>query len=208
MRLHALMLLTLALAACGSNDEEAGRSCTPSPLLDDDCGGTSLCVPDADDPAVGTCAQMRACDPDGSCPVGSEGAVCSEGIVEREEAICLRGLCSASSDCPSGFVYDSLSGVVGVCTESGEVDAPCESQADCGRGLECLQPYRGADFSVCGDPTPPADGSCLYDVHCGAGAFCEFETDACLNGSGMYCRADEDCMANELCSRNGSCYVP
>jgi hypothetical protein len=96
-----------------------------------------------------------------------------------------------------------------VCTAAGEVDAPCESDADCGDGLSCREPFGGADFTVCVDPAPPGDGSCDYDLHCGDGAFCDWESERCLAGSGVYCDDHDACFEGERChDTSGVCYVP
>lgn len=191
--------LALLLTGCGSDDTE--KSCTPGAFANDTCGGRSICMPDGDG-STGKCVEAEACSADEPCSIGTRGAVCSDGIVEREQAVCLVGMCRTAADCPSGMACGSGLLDVGLCKVPGAADAECEVVGDCTEGLTCQPPYRGAPNTVCLDPTPPDDGTCRYDVHCAADEFCAFEAGRCRQGTGDRCSSDDDCrLDSERCDR-------
>lgn len=199
MKRWLVVLLVLPLLGCGG-DEETAERCTPSPILEDECGDGSICVPDGADRTRGTCQELQECGPGGTCTVGTTGATCSEGVLDFRTPVCLPGLCKNEADCPTGLVCASLSGVVGVCEQKGAVGSMCETGADCDGSLVCEPPFRSANFKECFAAEPPGEGLCDADFHCGAGAFCAFDSGECRQGTGQFCRSDDDCaLDSERC---------
>ncbi|MDC0717009.1 hypothetical protein POL25_08905 [Nannocystis sp. bb15-2] len=114
--------------------------CTPSPV-DDGCESNAVCFQETEDKA--SCYTLPYCSQDGTCPTGTEGAVCNNGLLPDKDKICLIGVCTEASNCPTDWkcIKDQPNAVVGYCSDGGTF-APCNSNADC-LSNACDQPFPG-----------------------------------------------------------------
>lgn len=116
--------------------------CMQMPNGEDGCAKDSLCIAEPDDQESYKCYPFPACPEDGQCPIGTEGAVCNDGILPSKSRICLIGLCLAADDCPSEWKCVQFDGEpVGLCS-SGAFGYPCNGDADCLSG-SCNTPFPG-----------------------------------------------------------------
>ncbi len=111
----------------------------------DTCGFDRLCSSDSGGFA---CQSMPACSPDGSCPRGSRGAVCNEGLEPSKGRVCLIGTCSSGLDCVLGLTCARSGGAsLGFCT-TGEKGDVCFAGSDC-RSSSCQTIFPGTP-GMCG----------------------------------------------------------
>lgn len=121
-------------------------SCDPDNYLEDGCDSNAICLEDVD--GTSACYTMPACNADGSCPVGLEGAVCNDGYLSVKDRICLIGLCEDTANCPAdyGCVRLLANSPLGLCSNGG-IGAPCADAADCTSGM-CTT-FPGFDGGFC-----------------------------------------------------------
>jgi hypothetical protein len=130
---------------------DGGRqNCSNTPP-NDGCSPGALCF----QTAVGTftCEAMPACSQDGTCPPTGGGSTCNvraDGgrLLEGKQRICLLGLCSANSDCPSTRPHcvHGDGGIENTACFTGTLNSSCFTSADCNAPLKCT----GADAGVAG----------------------------------------------------------
>ncbi len=125
----------------------ASTSCTPRVDGNDGCDEYSLCI-EGESEGDTACYSFPACDAQGSCPVGTIGAVCNNDIVPNKARMCLSGLCQAPGHCPSSWsCVKQTTDVVGVCSD-GQFGSLCLGNQDCQAGLSCVQGLPGS-FGIC-----------------------------------------------------------
>ncbi|MCY0993757.1 hypothetical protein OV203_41855 [Nannocystis sp. ILAH1] len=114
--------------------------CTPSPV-DDGCESNAVCFQESEDKA--SCYTLPYCSQDDTCPTGTEGAVCNNGLLPDKDKICLIGLCTEVANCPADWkcVKDQPNAVVGYCSDGGTF-APCSTNEDCASNV-CDLPFPG-----------------------------------------------------------------
>ncbi len=118
-------------------------TCDPQGVLvgDDGCAEDALCVEDPEVEGKVGCYTFPPCGADGTCPVGTGGAVCNVDLVPGKGRICLVGMCTGVEHCPADWacaVPDNQ--VLGLCT-AGTPGWPCARNEDCDSGLcQILQP--------------------------------------------------------------------
>jgi hypothetical protein len=121
--------------------------CDPYDYLADGCASNAVCVEDLDTEGEGNCFAMPACGPDGTCPIGLDGAVCNVDFVPSKDPICLIGLCDTVEHCPnlwSCVRYDNA--VLGYCSDGGFA-SPCTIADHCLSGV-CV-PLPGLGGGIC-----------------------------------------------------------
>ena len=100
----------------------------------DGCNAYSICVQNTDSSGNTTtsCQSFPACARDGTCPQGTEGAVCNDGYVPGKDRVCLVGICADASNCPTNWkcIKDNSNDVLGQCSD-GSFGDPCDTNADC-----------------------------------------------------------------------------
>ncbi len=148
---HNKTVTTCPEVACAAGQEcvngfcSAGASdtqCMQMPNGEDGCAMDSLCIAEPDQQDSYKCYQFPACPEDGDCPVGSQGAVCNDGIIPSKSRICLIGECLAVQDCPSDWKCVTFQGeMVGLCS-SGAFGYPCNGDSDCASS-SCNTPFPG-----------------------------------------------------------------
>lgn len=107
----------------------------------DGCESDALCVElEEGDPE---CYTFPYCAEDGTCPIGTQGAVCNDDLVPGKDKICLIGLCTAAAHCPADWkcVKFEPGGVIGFCSNGGFGEL-CHSGDECASGT-CTQPVPG-----------------------------------------------------------------
>lgn len=120
--------------------------CNPDnvPSGNDGCDARSVCI-DSSDTAMEDpqCHTFPACAADKTCPTGTQGAVCNDGLIPNKDKICLIGLCRDVGNCPANWacVKGVSTDVLGFCSSRG-FGAPCSGAADCISG-NCSQPVPG-----------------------------------------------------------------
>lgn len=94
------------------------------------------------------CYGLPSCAPGATCPVGSMGARCSEGVIDGKDPMCLPSSCLSSSDCPGSFscVRRAMTDAFGRCSD-GAVGSLCATTADC-VGSSCVTVTAGL-LGVC-----------------------------------------------------------
>lgn len=107
----------------------------------DGCEANALCF-EADESGA-KCYTFPYCAQDGTCPVGTQGAVCNDGIIPEKDKICLVGLCTAAEHCPAEWfcVEFEANSVLGYCSNGG-VGSVCSSAAECLSG-NCQMAFPG-----------------------------------------------------------------
>ena len=100
----------------------------------DGCEENAICIGEED--GMGgqdnSCYTFPPCSQDGTCPVGTSGAVCNTDLIPNKGRICLTGLCKDASHCPSNWhcVRFNPNDPVGFCGNGGP-GAPCSEPAHC-----------------------------------------------------------------------------
>jgi len=109
-------------------------------MLPDGCESNALCV-EAEEGAP-KCYTFPYCSEDGTCPVGTQGAVCNNDLIDKDK-ICLIGLCTEVANCPADWscVKFETNGVIGFCSNGG-VGSPCTGNEECVSGT-CSLPFPG-----------------------------------------------------------------
>ncbi len=120
--------------------------CGTNPFGDDMCGASAVCmsdiIVDGTKQTNRKCYAFPACGTDGSCPIGSHGAVCNvvsdARIFPDKGPVCLATLCLSPANCPSGqrCVRGPVSSF-GRCTD-GSPDSYCTDPSHCMSGI-CRQ---------------------------------------------------------------------
>jgi hypothetical protein len=163
----------------------SSRPCDPKRVADgqDNCDKYAICL-DPNDENKPKCYSFPACPEVGSCPTGTEGAVCNDGIIPNKARMCLTGLCKSSLNCPSAWscVRFASNAVVGVCS-NGSNFTPCNSAVDCSSAANKCAKGSPSDYS----------GYCTDGKF---GSFCS-QGSECLNGN---------CSAFPNSGRLGSCF--
>lgn len=127
---------------------EVDQQCQQMPNGEDGCASDALCIEEPDQPEAYKCYTFPACAADDTCPVGTEGAVCNDGLLTNKDKICLIGMCTGVEHCPADWTCVKFQGeVIGLCS-SGALGYPCGGPADCDSG-NCVQPLPGVP-GVCG----------------------------------------------------------
>lgn len=120
--------------------------CDPDqvPSGNDGCDSRSVCFDEGSSsmPAP-KCHTFPACAADKTCPTGTSGAVCNDGLIPNKDKICLIGLCRVVDHCPADWacVRGVSTDVLGLCSPKTS-GSPCSSAADCLSG-SCYQPVPG-----------------------------------------------------------------
>jgi hypothetical protein len=99
----------------------------------DGCEANSVCLNDPnDDQAPPKCYSFPACAQDGTCPTGTEGALCNDGYMAGKAKICLPDLCKDVGNCPTNWacIKANANDVIGECS-NGAFGSPCASNTDC-----------------------------------------------------------------------------
>jgi hypothetical protein len=124
---------------CSGSSEEA--MCAQMPNGEDGCEKNALCIAESENSAK--CYTFPACAEDDTCPVGTHGAVCNTGIIPSKGRICLVGLCTEATHCPSGdkCVTFEESGEIGACS-AGAFGDLCHAAADC-KSNNCFIAFPG-----------------------------------------------------------------
>jgi len=125
---------------------QTGTACGPSAFNPgaDGCPEDELCMGQLEVNGVlvetKQCYTLPACGPDNSCPVGTDGAVCSFGLIGNKDTFCIPNTCVGAENCPSSMscVRLSTSDLVGRCSD-GLPGSLCSSGADCGSQSCVLQ---------------------------------------------------------------------
>jgi hypothetical protein len=112
--------------------------CMPA-LVDDGCESNAVCLLVSETKAE--CYTLPYCSEDGTCPTGTEGAVCNDGLLTDKEKICLIGFCTETSHCPANWkcFKPSPTDVVGECSSGAPLD-PCLTNEDC-QSNQCDFPF-------------------------------------------------------------------
>lgn len=109
----------------------ATESCMAMPNGEDGCAKNELCIAEPDNQESTKCYSFPACAADGTCPIGTTGAVCNNGLLPSKSQICLIGACQTAEHCPAGDKCILFSGQpVGACS-SGAFGDLCNAPADC-----------------------------------------------------------------------------
>ncbi len=192
-------MFTCPAVACEDNQEcvdgyciaqSIPTNCEPSFDGNDGCDEYSLCLDhaDADAPTEDyQCSTFPPCPEDGDCPVGLNGAVCSDDFITGNARICLTGLCVDGTDCPTDVTCLDLDGsALGICS-AGTFGSPCtEAQDICNEGLAC-------DVLI-----PGGLGSCLEESTAGG---CTDQGGQCVDG--LSCLGipifPSDCGLTDVC---------
>jgi hypothetical protein len=114
--------------------------CMPA-LVNDGCESNAVCLQVSEEKAE--CYTFPYCSQDGTCPTGTEGAVCNNDLLTDKDKICLIGLCTDASHCPAEWncIKFEPNGVVGACSSGGPFD-PCNANEDCASN-QCDFPFPG-----------------------------------------------------------------
>ncbi len=112
--------------------------CDPDQVVNgnDGCNAQSICIDDSSgQPPAPKCYTFPACSEDKSCPIGTQGAVCNDGLLPNKGLICLTGLCKTAANCPSNWACfkAAQNDVLGVCSNKA-YGSPCHVGADCASG--------------------------------------------------------------------------
>lgn len=121
-------------------------TCDPdkAPSGNDNCDSRSVCFDEGDHGnPMPRCHTFPACAADKTCPTGTSGAICNDGLIPNKEKICLIGMCDTVSHCPANWacVRGLQTDVLGFCSPK-TAGAPCASAADC-LSNNCYQPIAG-----------------------------------------------------------------
>lgn len=133
--------------ALGVIDAARGGPCNVDALYrgaEDGCEKTSLCQREIvlDDGGYcfgptcpGHCYEAVPCNPDGSCAVGANGALCNDGLFPQKARVCVPTFCRSVANCPSTFRCVGVGAVMaaGFCS-SGATGQPCTQPSECGSG--------------------------------------------------------------------------
>ena len=150
---HNRVVSTCPDTPCAQGQTCRQGLCTtpPQPMMcrpggiDDGCDRSSLCLEDeASDGSTSTaCYTFPACDAQGMCPVGLEGAICNRNLIPDKGRICLLGLCESTANCPSNWLcIRGANDPVGTCGDK-SLGAPCLAESDCNSDLICMLPFPG-----------------------------------------------------------------
>ncbi len=120
--------------------------CDPDQVAtgNDGCNAQSICLDTEDtsdkDPK---CHSFPPCAQDKTCPTGTQGAVCNDGLIPNKAYICLVGLCRDVANCPANWacVKPNPNNVLGWCSNKGP-GAPCTGPSECLSGI-CNMPFVG-----------------------------------------------------------------
>lgn len=120
--------------------------CDPDQVAsgNDGCDSKSVCLDSQDTSAQDPkCHSFPPCAQDKTCPTGTQGAVCNDGLLPNKALICLVGLCRTTSNCPANWACWKFTAtdVLGVCSNKG-LGAPCTTGADCLSG-NCTVAFPG-----------------------------------------------------------------
>ncbi len=125
---------------------EQHTSCNLDDFNNDGCPSNAVCVEDPDQEDVGNCYEMPACSADGTCPIGSAGAICNDNYIPSKDEICLLGLCDTAANCPTDWACVHFNNsVLGACS-NGALGSPCTTEADCQSGTCNTLPGVGVGF--------------------------------------------------------------
>lgn len=210
---YAVVLLTLAFAACprSNSGEDGGRE--PECQTREQCDAGMVCTADqycAQCSTSGQCSVKEVCDPDSRlCALRDGwGNQCASNDDCQLGYWCKQGLCLARADvslCPSGQNEDCPDGnrcnqTTLVCEEDlgCSTDFDCSANEACNVGSRACQPKCTVETqsAVC-----PASTRCVGElcVQCGENADC---------GPGLTCDAAGNCSAGTRCYTDRDCQVP
>ncbi len=114
------------LCSAGSTN----KACEQMPNGQDGCASNELCFDD-EEAGKAECYPFPACGEDGSCPTGTEGAVCNNDFIPSKDRICLIGLCETTDNCPAGQNCIKFQGFpVGECS-NGSFGESCTMDSHC-----------------------------------------------------------------------------
>ena len=190
MRLGWVVLVALALVACGDDDGE--------PMVDAGAdAGTDAGPPDSGPPPMSTL--FGPCVADSQCP--GEGAFCRTPDEGWPEGSCTLP-CVDRTPCDDGVVFN-------LCLEDPDDASRNICQQKCLNAQDC-----GRENYVCVGRTDTRDGICIGycsdDADCGEGAECNVWSAQCVAAgtaptagaeTGGACASDADCLS-------GTCLSP
>lgn len=112
--------------------------CDPSQVVNgnDNCDSKSICIDPANTQAQDPkCYTFPACAEDKTCPVGTYGALCNDGLIPNKGLICITGVCKENKHCPKNWncVRGNPNDVAGYCS-NGALGAPCSMPSHCTSG--------------------------------------------------------------------------
>lgn len=116
--------------------------CDPNQVLtgNDLCDKNSICFEpmQSGGSQMPKCQSFPACNADKSCPIGTIGAVCNDGLIPNKNFICLTGLCKSAANCPTDWICykPNANAVVGACSSKG-FGSPCNGPSDCNAPTSC-----------------------------------------------------------------------
>ena len=85
---------------------------------------------------VEACYTFPPCPPSYECPVGPYGSLCSFGVLEDKDPMCVPGMCLSEANCPEGWICVKGDDTAnhGYCTD-GRAGASCYAGPDCQSGV-------------------------------------------------------------------------
>lgn len=108
--------------------------CDPNQVSsgNDGCDTKSICFAPQEQGASPKCHTFPACAQDKTCPVGTSGAVCNDGLIPNKARICLVGVCKTVEHCPASWacVKFTATDVLGLCSNK-MTGAPCTKPSEC-----------------------------------------------------------------------------
>jgi hypothetical protein len=118
----------------------------------------------------------------------------------------MAGCCPRNDDrgCPAGMVCNMANRIesIGVCTDPGEVNDPCDEDADCAMGLECEWQSSWTCKVSLGGPCEENEDCCAY--------LPPLQQSTCVFGEcvqparfGDPCDDDDDCFGGLSCHPSG-----
>ncbi len=112
-------------------------ACTPPAGANDGCDAKSVCLAGRQGRA-NSCLTFPACGQDGSCPIGTTGAVCNDGYLQGKGRFCIPAMCKDAKNCPSASscVPVATGAPLGQCSTGGTGQA-CDAMHACLAGLTC-----------------------------------------------------------------------
>jgi hypothetical protein len=125
--------------------EPTGMPCGPNPFGGDGCQMNALCLGNVTVDGMmmsgSVCYVLPTCSATHPCTPGGEGAICSTGLVQGKNDMCIPNGCATDQNCPTGWKCIPPVGTAGYghCSD-GAAGHLCAKTADCQSGLTCYVP--------------------------------------------------------------------
>jgi Cys-rich repeat protein len=208
---HRFVLLTLVLAACGSNsgvptttgaggakDGAAGTLGGTAGSAGSSEGAAGTRTPDGGQNDAGRIpcgTTARGCNPAGGSPIcDSANNRCVECLSDTSCTDPMSAHCDVAGGSCEQCVTDMHCGAGEICQNNSCVPT-CATDANCATDGGGRRPYCSAVTKMCVE--------CLTDTNCAGNVsapFCSASRARCVQ-----CRTDADCSSGLTCSTNGSC---